>query len=173
MDQRVFDEAVNETMDLLDLNYSEALKDTINQFQQMVSFNRVILTENKFNYFLRFQGMDLSGIKLKLESASDPLPSALYKLKTYFEIPTWDASQKEQIVQNLKIVDSECKTKEGRTLCKLSDAYNIICGYLERLTEFDADQKAQFIKSFDSLLGGNNKYAFVCLLNFIIFMHYG
>lgn len=39
MDQRVFDEAVNETMDLLDVNYSEALKDTINQFQQMVRFN--------------------------------------------------------------------------------------------------------------------------------------
>lgn len=36
MDQRVFDEAVEETMDLLDMNYSDALKDTINQFQQMV-----------------------------------------------------------------------------------------------------------------------------------------
>lgn len=37
MDQRVFDEAVNETMELLDMSYSEALKDTISQFQQMVS----------------------------------------------------------------------------------------------------------------------------------------
>lgn len=36
MDQRVFDEAVTETMDLLDMTYSEALKDTIGQFQQMV-----------------------------------------------------------------------------------------------------------------------------------------
>lgn len=120
-----------------------------------------------------FQGTDLSGIKLKLESASDPLPSALYQLKTYFVIPAWDDTQKEQIVHNLKIVESECKTKEGRTLCKLSDAYNIICGYLERLTEFDADQKAQFIKSFDSLLGGNKKYIYVCLLDFIKLISYG
>jgi len=36
MDQKAFDEAVNETMDLLDMSYSEALKDTISQFQQMV-----------------------------------------------------------------------------------------------------------------------------------------
>jgi hypothetical protein len=115
-----------------------------------------MVTENELNHCL-FQGTDLSGIKIKLESASDPLPSALYQLKTYFVIPVWDDTQKEQIVQYLKIVESECKTKEGRTLCKLSDAYNIICGYLERLTEFDADQKVQFIKSFDSLLGGNKK----------------
>lgn len=40
MDQKVFDEAVNETMELLDMNYSEALKDTINQFQQMVCFDQ-------------------------------------------------------------------------------------------------------------------------------------
>jgi len=36
MDQKTFDEAVNDTMDLLDMNYSEALKDTISQFQQLV-----------------------------------------------------------------------------------------------------------------------------------------
>jgi len=36
MDQKAFDEAVNDTMDLLDMNYSEALKDTISQFQQLV-----------------------------------------------------------------------------------------------------------------------------------------
>lgn len=41
MDQKTFDEAVNETMDLLDMNYSEALKDTINQFQQMVRFSHI------------------------------------------------------------------------------------------------------------------------------------
>lgn len=39
MDQKVFDDAVNETMELLDINYSEALKDTIAQFQQMVRFS--------------------------------------------------------------------------------------------------------------------------------------
>jgi len=39
MEQKVFDEAVNETMELLDMNYSEALKDTISQFQQMVYYN--------------------------------------------------------------------------------------------------------------------------------------
>jgi len=38
MDQKTFDEAVNDTMDLLDMNYSEALKDTISQFQQLVRF---------------------------------------------------------------------------------------------------------------------------------------
>jgi len=38
MDQKAFDEAVNDTMDLLDMNYSEALKDTISQFQQLVRF---------------------------------------------------------------------------------------------------------------------------------------
>lgn len=38
MDQKVFDEAVNETMELFDMNYSEALKDTISQFQKMVRF---------------------------------------------------------------------------------------------------------------------------------------
>lgn len=43
MDQKVFDEAINETMELLDMNYSEALKDTIAQFQQMVSFSKVYL----------------------------------------------------------------------------------------------------------------------------------
>lgn len=41
MDQRVFDEAVEETMDLLDMNYSDALKDTISQFQQMVRFGYI------------------------------------------------------------------------------------------------------------------------------------
>lgn len=45
MDQRVFDEAVDETMELLDMSYSEALKDTINQFQQMVLSNRNILVQ--------------------------------------------------------------------------------------------------------------------------------
>lgn len=40
MDQRVFDDAVTETMDLLDMTYSEALKDTISQFRQMVRFFR-------------------------------------------------------------------------------------------------------------------------------------
>lgn len=116
----------------------------------------------------------MSGVKLKLESASFPLPTALYQLKLSYEIPAWDESQKEQIVHNLKTVESECKHKEGRTLCKLSDGYNIICGYLERLAEFDADQKAQFIMAFDSLLGGNIKYnTCVCLLNCIMFMSYG
>ncbi|VVC33399.1 Armadillo-type fold,Armadillo-like helical [Cinara cedri] len=134
MDQKVFDEAVNETMELLDVNYSEALKDTIAQFQQM--------------------GMDLSKIQIKLESATDPLPSALYQLKTLFDIPSWDETQKKQIMNNLLIVENECKTKEGQKLAKLSGAYNIICGFLERLTELNVDQKAQFIKSFDSLLGG-------------------
>jgi len=38
MDQKAFDEAVNDTMDLLDMNYSDALKDTISQFQQLVRF---------------------------------------------------------------------------------------------------------------------------------------
>lgn len=99
--------------------------------------------------------MDLSGIKIKLESSTDPLPSALYKLKTSFEVPVWTESDKQQIVDNFVIVERECKTKEGRKLSKLSGAYNIICGYLDRLTEFSAIEKAQFIKTFDSLLGGN------------------
>lgn len=46
MDQKAFDEAVNETMDLLDMSYSEALKDTISQFQQMVRFVYDILVRN-------------------------------------------------------------------------------------------------------------------------------
>lgn len=99
--------------------------------------------------------MDMSGIKIKLESSMDPLPSALYKLKTLFEVPVWTESDKQQIVDNFVMVESECKTKEGRQLSKMSGAYNIICGYLDRLTEFNANQKAQFIKTFDSLLGGN------------------
>lgn len=99
--------------------------------------------------------MDLSGIKIKLESSTDPLPSALYKLKTLFEAPAWDEPQKQQIVENLSIVERECKTKEGRNISKLSGAYNIICGYLDRHTELNSEQKAQFIKTFDSLLGGN------------------
>jgi len=45
MDQRVFDEAVDETMELLDMSYSEALKDTISQFQQMVRSKRNILVQ--------------------------------------------------------------------------------------------------------------------------------
>lgn len=97
----------------------------------------------------------MSRIKIKLESSKDPLPSALYRLKLALEDSAWDESQKNQIVQNLSIVENECKTNEGRTLSKLSDAYNIICGYLERLDELSNDQKSQFIKSFDSLLGGN------------------
>jgi len=134
MDQRVFDEAVEETMDLLDMDYSEALKDTISQFEQM--------------------GTDLSRIKIKLESSTDPLPSALYRLKLALEHSAWDELEKNQIVQNLSIVENECKTKEGRNLSKLSDAYNIMCGYLERLDQLSDDQKSQFVKSFDSLLGG-------------------
>jgi len=134
MDQKAFDEAVNDTMDLLDMSYSEALKDTISQFQQM--------------------GMDMTGIKIDIEKATDPLPAALFKLKTYYETPLWDESIKEQIVSNLSIVEKHCKTQDGRHLSKLSGAYNIVCGYLERLTELDVDQKAQFIKAFDSLLGG-------------------
>lgn len=98
--------------------------------------------------------MDLSGVKIKLESSSDPLPAALYRLKTFYEGTAFDESQKEQIVKDLTIVEKECRTKEGRTLSKLSGAYNIICGYLERLAELNVDQKAQFIKTFDSLLGG-------------------
>lgn len=101
--------------------------------------------------------MDVSGIKIKLESSTDPLPSALYQLKTLFEAPLWDESQKEEILKNLIVVENECKTKEGRYLSKLSGAYNIICGYLERLNELNVDEKAQFIKTFDSLLGGNYK----------------
>lgn len=46
MDQKSFDDAVNETMDLLDMNYSDALKDTINQFQQMVCFVSGSLVRN-------------------------------------------------------------------------------------------------------------------------------
>lgn len=46
MDQRVFDEAVIEIMELLDMNYSDALKDTIEQFQQMVSLSEVMFAEN-------------------------------------------------------------------------------------------------------------------------------
>lgn len=98
--------------------------------------------------------MDLSGIKIKLESSTDPLMAALYQLKTSFDLPTWDEFHKKQIVENLLIVEKECKTKEGRNLSKLSGAYNIICGYLERLNELDVDQTTQFIKTFDSLLGG-------------------
>lgn len=98
--------------------------------------------------------MDLSKIQIKLESATDPLPSALYRLKTLFDTPSWDDTLKEQIVNNLLIVENECNTKEGQKLAKLSGAYNIICGYLEKLTELNIDQKAQFIKTFDSLLGG-------------------
>lgn len=110
--------------------------------------------------------MDLSKIQIKLESATDPLPSALYQLKTLFDIPSWDEIQKKQIVNYLLIVENECKTKEGQKLAKLSGAYNIICGYLERLAEFDVDQKTQFIKSFDSLLGGivtKNPYSTILL----------
>lgn len=103
--------------------------------------------------------MDLSGIKIKLESSTDPLPAALYQLKVLFDVPAWDESQKEQIVQNFKTVEDECKTKEGRSMSKLGGAYNIVCGYLERLTEFNVDQQAQFIKTFDSLLGGNIQFA--------------
>jgi len=46
MDQKAFDEAVNDTMDLLDMNYSEALKDTISQFQQLVRFIYYSLVRN-------------------------------------------------------------------------------------------------------------------------------
>lgn len=102
--------------------------------------------------------MDLSGVKIKLESSTDPLPAALYKLKTLFEAPVWNESEKQQIVENFLIVERECKTKEGRNLSKLSGAYNIICGYLDRHTELSTDQKTQFIKTFDSLLGGNNVF---------------
>lgn len=101
-----------------------------------------------------FQSIDLSKIQIKLESSTDPLPSALYQLKLLFDASLWDDTQKQQIVNNLMIVENECKTKDGQKLGKLSGAYNIICGYLERLTELNVDQKAQFIKSFDSLLGG-------------------
>lgn len=96
----------------------------------------------------------MSKIQIKLESATDPLPSALYRLKTLFDTPSWDDTQKEQIVNDLVTVENECNTKEGQKFAKLCGAYNIICGYLERLTELNVDQKAQFIKSFDSLLGG-------------------
>jgi len=99
--------------------------------------------------------MDMAGIKINIEMATDPLPSALFKLKTYYETSIWDESIKEQIVSNLLIVENECKTQEGRYLSKLSGAYNIVCGYLERLAELNVDQKAQLIKTFDSLLGGN------------------
>lgn len=108
----------------------------------------------KLNYLS--QGIDLSGVKIKLESSTDPLPAALYRLKMLFEETTFAESQKEQLVKDFAIVEKECRTKEGRTLSKLSGAYNIICGYLERLTELNVDQKALFIKTFDSLLGGMN-----------------
>lgn len=97
----------------------------------------------------------MSGIKIKLESSTDPLPLALHKLKTSFDVSIWTESDKQQIVDDFVIVERECKTKDGRRLLKLSGAYNIICGYLDRLTEFNVNQKAQFIKTFDSLLGGN------------------
>lgn len=97
----------------------------------------------------------MGGIKIDIEKATDPLPSSLFKLKTYYDTSIWDESIKEQIVSNLLIVESECKTHEGRHLSKLSGAYNIVCGYLERLAELDVHQKTQLIKTFDSLLGGN------------------
>lgn len=99
--------------------------------------------------------MDMSGIKIKLESSTDPLPAALYQLKMLFDVPVWDESQKEQIVKHFETVENECQTKEGRNMSKLGGAYNIVCGYLERLTVFDVNQKTQFVKTFDSLLGGN------------------
>lgn len=46
MDQKAFDEAVKDTMDLLDMNYSDALKDTISQFQQLVRFMYDLLVRN-------------------------------------------------------------------------------------------------------------------------------
>lgn len=98
--------------------------------------------------------MNLSGINIKLESSTDPLPSSLYQLKTSFELATWDESQKEQIAKNLLIVENECNTQEGRKMSKLCGAYNIVCGYLDRFDELNSDQKVQFIKTFDSLLGG-------------------
>jgi len=112
--------------------------------------------------------MDMGGIKIDIEKATDPLPSALFKLKTYYETSIWDKSIKEQIVSNLSIVENECKTHEGRHLSKLSGAYNIVCGYLERLAELDGDQKAQLIKTFDSLLGGN-----LCIFDIIHKGFYG
>lgn len=96
----------------------------------------------------------MSGIKIKLESATDPLPSALYQLKMSLEAPMWDEPEKERIFENFLIVEKECKTKEGRYLSKLSGAFNIICGYLEKLAELNITETAQFIKTFDSLLGG-------------------
>jgi len=50
MDQKAFDEAVNDTMDLLDMSYSEALKDTISQFQQLVRFIYDSLVRNVLFY---------------------------------------------------------------------------------------------------------------------------
>lgn len=99
--------------------------------------------------------MDMGGIKIDIEKATDPLPSALFKLKLYYETAIWDESIKEQIVSNLSIVENECKTHEGRHMSKLSGAYYIVCGYLDRLAELDVNQKEQLIKTFDSLLGGN------------------
>jgi hypothetical protein len=51
MDQKAFDEAVNDTMDLLDMSYSEALKDTISQFQQLVRFIYDSLVRNVLFYY--------------------------------------------------------------------------------------------------------------------------
>lgn len=53
MDQKKFDEAVNETMDLLDMDYSEALKDTIDQFQQMVR-NNWLNSGSSLNNWLKY-----------------------------------------------------------------------------------------------------------------------
>ncbi|XP_050422342.1 armadillo repeat-containing protein 6 homolog [Adelges cooleyi] len=134
MDQKAFDDAINETMELFDMNYSDALTDTINQFQKM--------------------GMDMSKVKIKLELADGPLPSALYQLKKSSDVTMWDELELNKIVKNLKTVEIECKTKEGRHLSKLSGAYNIICNFLERLADLNDDHKTQFIKTFDALLGG-------------------
>jgi len=112
--------------------------------------------------------MDMSGIKIKLESSTDPLPSSLYKLKTLFETSTWGESEKQQILENLSIVEKECKTKEGRNISKLCGAYNIICGYLDRHTELNTEQMAQFVKTFDSLLGGNLLYITIKFKNHLL-----
>lgn len=75
-------------------------------------------------------------------------------MKTFVELAAWDESQKEQIVKYLLVVENKCKTPDGRKMCKMCDAYDIVCEYLERLNELNFDQKAQFIRTFDSLLGG-------------------
>ncbi|XP_050537773.1 armadillo repeat-containing protein 6 homolog isoform X2 [Daktulosphaira vitifoliae] len=150
MDQKTFDDAITETMELLDMSYSEALTDTINQFQQL--------------------GMDMSKIKIKLELADGPLPSALNKLKKSIEITHWNEIEINTIVDSLKTVEKECITNEGQRLSKFSGAFEIICSYLERLTDFNNDHKVQFIKTFEALLSGGKQLIYGKALDIMVDM---